>query len=41
MNLEIITIEDCLEAYELRGWGVILEDGQVTGFEKGGEWVDN
>ncbi len=33
MNPEIITIMDCLEAYELRGWGVILENGQVTGFE--------
>lgn len=34
MNNEAITIEDCLEAYELRNWGVILENGQVTGFEK-------
>lgn len=33
MNYEIVTIQDCIEAYELRGWGVILENGQVVGFE--------
>lgn len=33
MNHEIITIQDCLDAYELRGWCVILENGQVAGFE--------
>ncbi len=33
MNPEIITVQDCLEVYDLRGWGVILENGQVTGFE--------
>lgn len=37
MNLEIITIEDCLDAYEKRDWRVIIENGQVVGFEKGGE----
>lgn len=34
MNYEIITIQDCIEAHEKRGWGVILENGQVIGFEK-------
>jgi hypothetical protein len=40
MNYDIITIQDCLDAYEMRGWGVIIEDGQVTGFEsQGGDRV--
>lgn len=34
VNYDIITIEDCIEAYELRGWRVLLESGQVVGFEK-------
>lgn len=34
MNYDIVTIQDCLEAYNRRGWGVILEHGHVTGFEK-------
>lgn len=34
MNYDVITIEGCLKAFELRGWRVILENGQVTGFEK-------
>ena len=34
MNFDIITIQDCIEAFERRGWGVILEDGHVTGFER-------
>lgn len=33
MCYEVITIQDCIEAYEIRGWGVILEDGNVVGFE--------
>lgn len=35
MNLEVVTIADCLEAYTRRGWRVIIENGQVVGFEKG------
>jgi hypothetical protein len=34
LNYDIVTILDCIEAYEKRGWGVILEDGHVTGFER-------
>ncbi len=30
---EIITIEDCIESWEKKDNGVILQDGQVTGFE--------
>lgn len=34
MNSEIITIEECLFAYSVRGWVVIIENGHITGFEK-------
>lgn len=33
MNYDAVTIQDCIEAYEIRGWVVFLENGQVTGFE--------
>lgn len=29
---ERITIEDCIERYDRKGEGVVLEDGHVTGF---------
>ncbi len=41
MNPDIVTIQDCLEAYEMRGYGVIIEYGQITGFEKGGVKVES
>ena len=31
---EAVTIEDCLENYELRGQAVLLNDGTVVGFEE-------
>ena len=34
MNNDIITIEDCLEMYELRGMSVVIEHGQVIEFVK-------
>lgn len=34
MNNETITIQDCLDNWEKKDNGVILENGQVTGFEK-------
>jgi len=34
MNYEQITIEDCLNLYIMKGTRVILENGQVTGFEE-------
>ena len=37
MNYEIITIEDCLENWNKRNNGVILEHGKVTGFENNRE----
>lgn len=32
MNLEQVTIQDCLDMQEKLGKAVVLEDGQVTGF---------
>lgn len=33
MNYETVTVQDCIDAYELRGWRVILIAGQVIDFE--------
>lgn len=32
MNLEKVTIEDCIEMYEKKSMAVSLENGRVTGF---------
>lgn len=32
MNLEEITIEDCIDMYEKKGQAVIINDGKVIGF---------
>lgn len=32
MNLEEITIEDCIDMYEKKGKAVIINDGKVVGF---------
>lgn len=32
MNLEVITIQDCLHMYEKKGQAVIINDGKVIGF---------
>lgn len=34
MNLEQITIQDCIDMYEKLGKVVVLEDGQVVRFTK-------
>ena len=34
MNIEKITIQDCLDMYEKKRQAVILENGQVVGFAK-------
>ena len=34
MNLEIVTIEDCIHLYENKHVGVLLNDGKVVGFEE-------
>lgn len=33
MNYKVITIEDCLENYEMKGKAIIIENGQVVGIE--------
>lgn len=39
MNMEMVTLEDCLENYEKKGKAAIINDGQLVGFkdEDGGE----
>ena len=32
MNRDIVTIQDCIENYEMKGRGVELNDGRVIGF---------
>lgn len=32
MNMEMITIQDCLDLQEKKDCAVIIENGQVTGF---------
>lgn len=32
MNLEVITIQDCLDMYEKKGQSIIINDGKVVGF---------
>lgn len=34
MNMENITLEDCLENYERKGKTTIINDGKVVGFEE-------
>ena len=34
MNLETVTIEDCIEAYEKKGMVAIINDGKLLGFEE-------
>lgn len=37
MSLENITIQDCLDNYEMKGKVTIIENGQVVGFVKENE----
>lgn len=34
MNLEVITIQDCIDMFEKKGMSVIINDGKIVGFEK-------
>lgn len=34
MNYETVTIQDCVEMYELKGQAVIISGGEVIGFVK-------
>ena len=40
INKEAITIQDCLDNYEMKNRRAILNDGQVVDFEKE-EWSDD
>lgn len=33
LNLEAVTVEDCINNYEYKDRAVILNDGKVIGFE--------
>lgn len=35
MNYDAITIQDCIEMLEFKGYFTIVNDGKVIGFEKG------
>ena len=41
MNNEIITLEDCLITYSLRGYEAVISDGQISHFEKDGVRVED
>ena len=34
MNMETITLQDCIENYEMKGQASVINDGQVLGFEQ-------
>lgn len=34
MNLQVVTLEDCIDMYEKKEKAVILNDGAVVGFEE-------
>lgn len=34
MNLEAVTIQDCIDMYEKKGLCAIINSGKVVGFEK-------
>lgn len=33
MNLKIVTVQDCMDMYQFKGQCVIINDGEVLGFE--------
>ena len=42
VNPEAVNIQDCMEKWQYRGLGVLLNDGRVLGFADGtGEDLDN
>ena len=32
INLEVVTVQDCIDNYKIKGQAVILNDGSVVGF---------
>lgn len=40
MNMESITVEDCMDNYFKRWRGVMINDGKVNGFDEGSKNSD-
>lgn len=40
MNLEVVTIDDCLDMLYKKGFYTVIHDGQVIAFVKEGEDID-
>lgn len=34
MNMEVITLQDCIDNYEKKDQAAVINDGQVLGFEQ-------
>lgn len=35
MNLDVVTLQDCIENFEMKGYQTVINDGKVLGFTKG------
>lgn len=35
MNTEVVTIEECLDMYEKKGFYAVINDGKLIGFSRG------
>ncbi len=33
INMDAVTLQDCIDMYELKGAGVVLDNGKATGFQ--------
>lgn len=33
MNLDAVTIQDCIEMHDFKGYSTIINDGKVSGFK--------
>lgn len=40
MNLQIVTIQDCIDMYQFKGQSTIINDGEVVGFEQEKKDID-
>ena len=40
MNLENVTIQDCIDMYEKKGKITIINEGKITGFSKAEETIE-
>lgn len=32
MNLDAVTVQDCIDMYDLKGYATVINDGRVSGF---------